>query len=327
MRHLVFRLLSICGMVSLLRCVHKNSLTVILYHGIAPKDEGSGMYNYRRKFIDPAHFEKQLAYLKAHYTILPLEEALSLMWKKELPPAALAITFDDGYENNFLHAFPILKRAELSATFFVTTDFVFGRKPLWVDRLEYACGAGDTPRGEKEKKDDVLRNEMKKFSPEEREDRLAELETKERALTNFEGERRVYAPLSEAQMKEMARGGMSIGAHTQTHPILSRILPEEARSEIALSKLALEQHGFAVSPIFAYPNGQPGDWNERTEEAAAEIGFTAALTTVQGVNTHTTHQFRLKRIALDGTDDDLYTFAAIVASMRLYLSQLKHVFV
>jgi len=300
---------------------------VILYHGVSPQDDSNGIYNYRRKFIEPAHFEKQLAYLKVHYTTLPLEEALLLMRKNELPPHALAITFDDGYENNFLYAYPALKRMELPATFFVTTDFVFGRKPLWVDRLEYACGNGETVRAENEEKDSALRNAFKKLSVEEREDALSALEVESRALTDFEDNRKVYAPLSESQMREMEANGMTIGAHTQTHPILAKISPEEARSEIALSKLALESKGFAVSPIFAYPNGQPSDWSEHTEETCSEIGFTAALTTMQGVNTRATHLFRLKRIALDGTDDDMYTFAAIVAGMRLYLSKLKHLFV
>lgn len=295
---------------------------------MAPQDEiglpaQAGIYNYRKKFIDPVHFEKQLVYLTAHYHVLPLEEALTRLHNGTLPPFALAITFDDGYENNYVHAFPILKRLELPATFFVTTDFVFGRKPLWVDRLEYACGDGNAPRLEKERWDNELRNSLKKRSSDEREQHLQIIEKETRALSDFERERRVYAPLSTSQMRDMVKSGMAIGAHTQTHPILSCISPEEARSEIALSKLALESAGFIVSPIFAYPNGQPGDWTEKTEETCADIGFTHALTTEQGINMKDTPTFRLKRMALDGTDDDMYTFAAIVSGVRSYLSRLK----
>ncbi len=327
MRKYLYRCAYICGLISLVRFLHRNSLTVILYHGVAPTEVRDDIYNYRKKFIAPEHFEKQLAFLKAHYTILPLEEALQLQQENRLPPYALAITFDDGYENNFHFAYAALKRMKLSATFFVTTDFVFDRKPLWVDRLEYAYGAGNSSRTEKETRDNELRNALKKLSSEEREERLVAIETETRSLTDFANDRKVYAPLSESEMREMVDGGMTIGAHTQSHPILSMILPDEARSEIALSKLALESAGFTVSPIFAYPNGQSGDWNDKTEELCQKTGFTHALTTEQGVNTRATHPYRLKRIALDGTDDDIATFAAIVAGVRLYLSTIKRLFI
>jgi len=297
---------------------------VILYHGVAPQESRDDLYNYRKKFIAPEHFEKQLAFLKSHYTILPLEEALRLQKEGRLPPYVLAITFDDGYENNYTYASAALKRMKLPATFFVTTDFVFEQKPLWVDRLEYACGAGASSREDKERKDHELRMRCKHMSPYEREVALRALEEETRALTNFEGDKRVYAPLTESHLREMAGAGHAIGAHTQSHPILSKISPEEARSEIALSKLALESAGFSVSPIFAYPNGQPGDWTEKTEQLCKEIGFTHTLTTEQGVNTPTTPPYSLKRIAVDGTDDDMHSFAAIVAGMRLYLSRIKH---
>ena len=285
------------------------------------------IYNYRQKFISPEVFEKQLQYLKKKYTILPLEEALQLLRYGRLPSHALVITFDDGYENNYLYAYPILKRMELPATVFVTTDFVLEHQPLWVDRLEYACGAGDSPCNIKEKRDDELRSAFKKLSSEEREERLRYLESKTRALINFKGSGNVYAPLTNEYLKEMTGCGIQIGAHTKTHPILSHLSFEEARTEIVGSKLALEQHGFAVSSVFAYPNGQLGDWTEKTEQIVRDAGFTAALTTVQGVNSRETNLLRLKRIAMDGTDAEIATVAGIVAGVRLYLSKIKHLFV
>ena len=305
-------------------------MTILLYHGVAPQEERTdlpaqaGIYKYRKKFISPEIFEQQLEYLKKEYTILPLEEALQRLRSGNLPKNALSITFDDGYENNYLYAFPILKGLELPATFFVTTDFVFEKKPLWVDRLEYASGAGDAPAAVKQKRDGELRAKFKKFSANEREERLRYLESKTRSLENFAADRRVYAPLTTEQMSEMVEAGMQIGAHTKSHPILSYLSFDEARSENVSSKLMLEQHGFVISPVFAYPNGQLHDWSERDERIAQEAGFTAALTTIQGVNTRETPAYRIRRIAMDGTDAEIATVASVVSGMRLYLSRAKH---
>lgn len=341
MRSLIYRLSYLCGLVSFLRSFHKNGLTILLYHGVAPEEESSttdvaaipesagqtGIYNYRKKFISPEVFEKQLEYLKKEYVILSLEDALQQLKYGRLAAHALVITFDDGYENNYQYAYPILKRMELTATVFVTTDFVLEHRPLWVDRLEYACGAGNAPRNVKEKRDNELRDALKKLPNEEKEERLRYLESKTRTLVNFNGDRKVYAPLTIDQMREMSENGMALGAHTQTHPILSHLSFEEARTEIVGSKLALEQQGFTVSHVFAYPNGQLGDWTDKTEQIVRDASFTAALTTVQGVNTRETNLFRLKRITMDGTDAGVATVASIVAGVRLYLSKIKHIFI
>lgn len=323
MRSFVFRCLYYSGLVALVRFFHRNSLTIILYHGVAPRQD-FGIYNYRKKFIEPAHFERQLRYLKKRYCVLPLDEAVERLNGGTLPRCALAITFDDGYENNYMYAFPLLKRMGLQATFFITTDFVFERKPLWVDRLEYASGARNGTRMEREQADAKMRDALKHMPEQEKNQRLEVFERAARSLVDFEGERSVYAPLTEAHMHEMETGGIRMGAHTKTHPILSRLSETEMRAEIVGSKLTLQQHGFDTSAVFAYPNGQPGDWTDATERNATESGFSAALTTVEGVNTRKTPPMRLRRMTMDGTSDDLAQFASIVSGVRLYISQLKH---
>jgi peptidoglycan/xylan/chitin deacetylase (PgdA/CDA1 family) len=80
----------------------------------------------------------------------------------------------------------------------------------------------------------------------------------------FENERSVYAPFSLLEMREMAEQGISFAAHTKSHPILAR----ESKKIIddREAKEALESKGIALSSVFAYPNGQPGDWNEDVEQ-------------------------------------------------------------
>lgn len=324
MRRFVFWSFYYSGLVALVRLLHRNTLTVLLYHGVAPQQD-IGIYNYRKKFIEPEAFEHQLEYFNKHYAVLPLDEAVERLQAGTLPPYALAITFDDGYENNYRYAYPLLKRLKLPATIFVTTDFVFEKKPLWVDRLEYASGAGDGPRAQKEAADANIRDMLKRLPEHKKLQRLSAIEAQSRVLADFKDERAVYAPLEETQMREMEASGLMIGAHTRTHPILSHLSPDDARSEILGSKLELQRRGFKVSSIFAYPNGQRGDWTAETESATKAAEFTGALTTLEGLNSRTTPLMQLRRMTMDGTDASP-AFAVIAVGMRGYMSRVKRLF-
>ncbi len=310
------------GFAAVLRFVHRHELTILLYHGVAPQ-KGPGIYNYRGKFIAPKHFERQVHYFRRHYTILGLDDAISRMETGTLPPYSLVITFDDGYRNFYTHAFPILKDIGVPATMFLATDFVLGKKPLWVDRLEYATGMRSESSAEKIRLDIRLRNELKKLSTDEREARLQSFEKESgAALTDFSGDRAVYAPLAHEEILEMADHSITYGAHTKSHPILSLESTECVRSEISGSKEALESEGVTLSGVFAYPNGQPGDWNDTVERVLEEGRFTHALTTLEGTNTKDTKRYRLRRMVMD-MSDDTPAFAAIASGVRLFLKSLK----
>jgi len=102
---------------------------VLLYHGVT-SDTGEGLsaqagiFNYRGKFITPQAFRKHLEWLKRDFDIVPLTEML-----EERRPRSLALTFDDGYANNYTDAFQVLRELGVPATFFVTTD--------WIGRPEF----------------------------------------------------------------------------------------------------------------------------------------------------------------------------------------------
>lgn len=324
MKRLLLRAAGCVGLPAVFRFFHRNTLTIVLYHGVAPKrDIGkeNNLYNYRGKYIAPEDFEWQMQYIKKHYTVLDLEKALSRMRENTLPRNALAITFDDGYRNFYDYAYPILKKNNLTATMFLVSDFVLEKKPLWVDRLEYAMGNLKIERAEKIKKDSVMRQELKRASSVEREQRLRALEQETGALlSDFDGEKAVYAPLSVEQMQEM-RALVSFGAHTKTHPILSTESSTDAERDIRESKESLERALGKLSSVFAYPNGQPGDWTEANEQSLKRLGFTYALTTTEGTNTSTTHPFRLTRVVLDSTNRS-GAFAAILTGVRSFLKSL-----
>ena len=89
---------------------------ILMYHEIFPIPKPK----YKLS-VSAEAFERQMRFLKTnHYNVLPLEKLADLVRdKKKIPPRTLAITFDDGYLNNYFYAFPILKKYNLPATIFI----------------------------------------------------------------------------------------------------------------------------------------------------------------------------------------------------------------
>lgn len=319
MNRFVFLALRLSGFCFLARALTRQHLKVVLYHGVAP--ERGGLFNYRGKFIHPKEFERHMEFFKSQYTVLPLDEAVEKLQHGTLPPRSLCITFDDGYRNNFDHAFPILKKHDIPATVFLATDFVFRGTPLWVDRLEHALQHGSGSLHEKKGLDELMRADLKACSDAERMRRLHALEeTTGSSLADVKDLR--YSPLTEDMITKMAASEIRFGAHTESHPILRNVPLTQARSEITASRDIVRKNAGDVSQIFAYPNGQHDDWSPEIETVLAESGFKGALTTLPGSNTGGTPAFRLRRISMDGTDD-WNTFLATESGVRGFIQNIR----
>jgi len=301
-------------------------LSILLYHGVAPRTD-SGIFNYRKKFVTPESFDKHISYLKKHYTLLDLDKAArALQNGEELPPYPLVITFDDGYKNTLEFAAPILQKHNAPATIFVVTNYIDKKIPLWVDRLEYVIGHGkdyaNKTYAEKIAVDDKIRNELKTMTTHKREERLQQLE-QENKISLTSSEETLYAPISWKEMVVASEDGINFGAHTENHPILTKLPIEEARTEIGASLRALERHVKKSSKVFAYPNGQPSDYNEDIKRSVKELGFIGALTTVPGTSTIDTDMYELKRYTMDGTNSMISFTMRLTGTLDWFRKLLK----
>ncbi|MCL5057401.1 MAG: polysaccharide deacetylase family protein [Actinobacteria bacterium] len=99
------------------------------------------------------------------------------------------------------------------------------------------------------------------------------------------------------QLREMAGGGIAIGAHTVRHPRLGELSPGEVRSEVAGSKRVLEKELHRPVEVFCYPYGS---YNETVAGIVRESGFRAAVTTAQGLGRFAKEPFTLRRIRVRG---------------------------
>lgn len=270
---------------------------VVLYHGVTTNEQPEGSENYRWKHIPLSAFREQIAWLAAHFAVIPLADIeRHARDGSSFDRPVCAMTFDDGYRNNFTNAFPVLREKKIPATFFVTTGFIDDHTALWPDRLEFAINKSQSasfivtwPDGEKRydcvttahkiAADGDIRGRLKRVSSDVRETVIASIVSQTKADVQRElSAHSDYAPLSWQEIREMSAVGMAIGAHTVSHPILS-MLPgaaQETEMRISTERIRVE---VGKCDSFAYPNGQPGDWNQETKTALQSAGFTTAWTT------------------------------------------------
>src|SRR3989338_10191242 len=77
-------------------------------------------------------FEEMIRHLKKEYNIISLEKAIDLLKSKDdIPENTVVITFDDGYRDNYINAFPILKKYQVPATIFITAGVINNGDTLW----------------------------------------------------------------------------------------------------------------------------------------------------------------------------------------------------
>ena len=256
--------------------------------------------------LDAARFDRLMSLVARMFHVLPLERAVALLADGELPPRALAITFDDGYADNHDVALPILQRLGLNATFFVATAFTNGGR-MWNDtvieclrRTQCVCvdlsdfGLTELPTASASDRRAAIERLLpliKYQVPEQRQPLL-------QRLHKLCGHPALPEDLmmSADALRTLRRADMGVGAHTVHHPILCTLPDAQAEAEMADSRTQLEATIDEPVTLFAYPNGQPGvDFDDRHEAMARRLGFAAAVSTQRGVSRPGDDLFRLRR--------------------------------
>ena len=264
--------------------------------------------------ITVSSFHRQMQQLRKYCLVLSLHQAMqALSGELPLERDAWAITFDDGYRDVFVHAFPILRSLELPAAVFVPTGPAESGAPLLHDRLYAvlwrALRLNCAPAVEAVANGDAALRQAYRMaltqSPNSAVDlliaklpssRLADLTAVLEDLTGgpvpLDSDARVMAP---AQLRELADAGWEIGAHTVNHMALVHEPRTQVLEELHASRTAIE--GWTQRPCryFAYCNGLH---NPSTEEAVRQAAYAGALTTFDRPNCPGANVFRISRKCL-----------------------------
>lgn len=266
-------------------------LRVLTYHRVA--DMGNTPWlNPRLISATPAVFDRQMRHLADHYDVVSMEEVLDAVKKRvPLPRRAVLLTFDDAYCDFGEVAWPILKRHRLPATLFVPTAYPDQpERRFWWDRLYQAVAY--TSRTEFRV---APLGSIHLGTPEQRRTGLRKIQDYVKAIPYTKAMvliDRICAELGQGtpdrasvlgwdQLRQLAKEGVTLGAHTRTHPVLNQVSPEQIREEIRGSQEDLRREIGSVLPIFCYPSGSHDDLIVRILK---EEGFMMAFTTLDGQN-------------------------------------------
>jgi len=269
----------------------RRRLTVLAYHRIAdPADPG--LYGFSVNVsASPERFREQMAWVAGRFSPVTLDEvAAAARGDHALPPKPVLVTFDDGYRDNLTEAAPVLEAHGLSAALFVATDHISSGVPFWWD-LAAECfrrapaGRHVVPLFDaitlEEERNRVARAwiEAAKLIPDpDRRRVVSELP----AALEVEPPAAADAHLTWDEVRLLADAGWGIGAHTCSHPILTRLPPEAAAREVAGSAERVTAELGRPPVAFAYPNGGRADFDESIEEAVAVAGMTVAFSLLPG---------------------------------------------
>jgi len=279
----------------LARCerARAGTLTILTYHRVLP-DQLAHAYALDVPTLPESHYRMQMALVAERFVVLPLREALDAL-RRGARDALMAITFDDGYDDNANLAAPILDENGIRATFFLVSDFVLANRPMWFDLI--ACTWTDLGPGvvledsngmldaRPSRLHDLLRA-LKGCDPQRREALAARLAARLNPAV-------LPQPMTPHQARELAERGHEIASHSKTHPLLPQLDDETLMRELTASRDALADLLGGRPDGLCYPNG---DHDARVVDAARDAGYTYACTTSPGVNLPDVDPYRLCRI-------------------------------
>ena len=288
-------------------------LLVLMYHRILPSGDERYQLEQPGMIVHPDTFAKHIRWLKKHFELVQLDDWLeNSANNKKLPKKACAITFDDGWKDNYTHAFPVLKKEKCPATIFLVTDYINTSTTFWPEKLGYVLVMAakkdknifnhesfawlreldcnflfDSTMPDHMQLNDII-NSAKKHSDKflhEMIDTMARAANIELKFDDI---------LSADDIREMQQSGLiAFGSHTSTHTRMSDELPEEILNyEIVTSKKSLQDKFGIDARTFCYPNG------DTTTRASALVKehYKSAVTTKKGWNISKVSQLALHRI-------------------------------
>ena len=295
----------------------RKRITIVTFHRVGDPESENGLPTL---YVTPATFRKTIEHLRKYYTIISLTNCLEKLEKKEaLPANPLIITFDDGYRDCYLNAFPLLNKYNMPFTMFVPVNIFNGGVDFWWDRLyrslincsvesiEQSIKAFEAQHPDSVKLLPIVRkfrkaphelviqliNAVGDLPGEIRQEFVDEIaKDNHREVADLSAYRRV---INLAEVKEMIANGAEVGSHTKSHCFLDTVPQQVAEKEIIESKKALE--ALLNTPVqhFAYPAGR---WTPEIREIVKKAAYRCACIVEDDINRIQPDLYALKRMSL-----------------------------
>ncbi len=300
------------------RTPRRPALLILMYHRILPPDHAEMPIIQPGMVVYPQTFNMHLRVVRERFEVVHLEDWLARRARGQpLPKKACAITFDDGWRDNYDYAFPVLRANRMPATIFLVSDMVGTPDTFWPERLArllWNRGRGQSPaiwalgefdwlrtlgvsypfgqRPPTRSEIDAIIQQCKRYSE-------AEINQKLRAMApHVAPEEGAVAPdiLDWRQVNEMAASGLiRFGSHTRHHVRLGDALDSSLLlDEVRTSREIIEKHTDRSAELFCYPNG---DYTPGVKRVVQDY-YQAACTTQKGWNDLAADPYALKRVGV-----------------------------
>jgi peptidoglycan/xylan/chitin deacetylase (PgdA/CDA1 family) len=280
----------------------RSSITVLTYHGIT--DAKSDINDFC--FVGEDEFDKQMKYLSQNFDVKSAEDAYLNSYNNEKPVAV--VTFDDGFFNNFSHAFPILKKYGVPATIFLSTNFIDSNDTIWfckiIQVIESSQESEISWRGsllpiksgpDKRLASSIIQTDLKRLHPASIEEELITLF--DSLNINMDFNDTPYGMLTEKSVIEMQESKLiTFGAHTHNHAILTKLSKDESKNEIHESLRQVQILTGKKCTMFAYPNGGVGDYSNNHKQILQNSSVSLTFSMKDGLSSQQDDYSEIKRL-------------------------------
>ena len=315
------------GLFALGRYLTRRDLMIVGWHGVSMDDEHERFPNL---FITPDSLRQRLTFLKKHYRVVSLQEAVKQHGSGRFSSRQVVLTFDDGFYNFLKMAVPILHDFAVTATNYIDTDQTEDQRPtapllvrdviLSAHCLEATVSLGRAPMkvGLRTPEDRVNLTqsalaymESLPVSGLTRIEFAKTLASELGVLPDSLLHRRVWHKLNVGELQQLSNEGFSIQLHTHRHRNVVNYY-ESAQEEIETNRAHVERFTGTEARDFCYPSGR---WSRRVWPILQNAGIRSAVTTRQGPNSTRTPIFALRRV-MNGESSGQLEFEFQMSNLR-----------
>lgn len=299
-RALKKRLLALPGFQATCRRLTRRHVRALMYHRF------SGDATCRDGHPDRATLAWQMARIAEHHTFWRVAQHHEAVVgaRPVADDCPVVVTVDDGYRDVYEVAFPVFREHHVPAMIYVTTGFLDGTMWFWWDRLAHLFASAPASCTELAHDGEVFRLDLMsdtsrrttwnnvadrcRFLPDERKRSLIDALAEHLGVLLPAQPPAAYAAVTWPEVHEMRQAGLEFGAHTATHPILTRVSLADVREEVTTSRRRLQDALGEPITWFCYPQGGPADYSPEIAAEVAAAGFAGSYLAYQEVESSPT---------------------------------------
>jgi peptidoglycan/xylan/chitin deacetylase (PgdA/CDA1 family) len=296
--------------------IRRRERRIILYHGVS----GLEHEKISCQVIAKEEFERQVRHLERFYKDIPLREVVQARDSgRALPANGLTITFDDGYENNYHCAVPLLRRYGFTAAIFVNPKFAEAaqrgeRVIQWCDVIDYLVNKDNhlefiaifrengftiAPSDDVPALKTIMAEALKDVPVGTMEKISGELEKK--FAREIAGQK-FPTLMNWDQIKELSANDIEIGAHTMSHVTVANLPAARFQEELVEPKKILAEKTGRKIDYFAFPYGGEKHYTRESVAALKRAGYQCAMLVLGAKDDLNDDHFCLNRTSISKAD-------------------------